>query len=70
VVTVGLVDSPSSLDDSGAPIRLSAVVVLLMVLSYTDLNGHWEDIMSMIGPMMRMAHFGGGGYGRRHKRRY
>jgi len=28
------------------------------------------DIMSMIGPMMRMAHFGGGGYGRRHKRRY
>jgi len=26
--------------------------------------------MSMIGPMMRMAHFGGGGYGRRHKRRY
>jgi len=29
-----------------------------------------DDIMSMIGPMMRMAHFGGGGYGRRHKRRY
>ena len=28
------------------------------------------DIMSMIGPMMRMAHFGGGGYGRRHKRRH
>ena len=28
------------------------------------------DIMSMIGPMMRMARFGGGGYGRRHKRRY
>ena len=44
--------------------------MLLMVLPYTDLNGHWEDIMSMIGPMMRMAHFGGGGYGRRHKRRY
>ena len=28
------------------------------------------DIMSMIGPMMRMAHFRGGGYGRRHKRRH
>jgi hypothetical protein len=26
------------------------------------------DIMSMIGPMMRMANFGGGGYGRRHRR--
>jgi hypothetical protein len=41
-----------------------------MVLPYTDQNGHCEDNMSMIGPMMRMAHFGGGGYGRRHKRRY
>jgi len=27
------------------------------------------DIMSMIGPMMRMANFGGGGYGRRRHRR-
>lgn len=26
------------------------------------------DIMSMIGPMMRMANFGGGGHGRRHRR--
>jgi hypothetical protein len=32
--------------------------------------GGGGDIMGMIGPMMRMAHFGGGGYGRRHKRRY
>jgi hypothetical protein len=27
------------------------------------------DIMSMIGPMMRMANFGGGGYGRRRRHR-
>ncbi len=27
------------------------------------------DIMSMIGPLMRMANFGGGGYGRRRHRR-
>jgi len=27
------------------------------------------DIMSMIGPMMRMANFGGGGYGRRRHHR-
>ena len=26
------------------------------------------DIMSMIGPMMRMANFGGGGHGRRHRK--
>lgn len=26
------------------------------------------DIMSMIGPMMRMANFGGGGYARRHRK--
>jgi len=26
------------------------------------------DIMSMIGPMMRMANFGGGGHGRRQRR--
>lgn len=28
------------------------------------------DIMSMIGPMMRMANFSGGGHHRRHRRRY
>ena len=27
-----------------------------------------SDIMSMIGPLMRMANFGGGSYGRRHRR--
>jgi hypothetical protein len=32
-------------------------------------GGGGGDIMSMIGPMMRMANFGGGGYGRRRHRR-
>jgi hypothetical protein len=35
-------------------------------------GGGGADIMGMIGPMMRMANFGGGGLGgghRRHRRR-
>jgi len=32
------------------------------------LIGHWEDIMSMIGPMMKMANFGGGSSHRRRRR--